>query len=73
MKRSFYQFVLSFRGGNVEDPKTRFAEKVFYDHSFPKQSTSFNELSSYVETIADEDLSTYTFDELWQLYEERIK
>lgn len=73
MKRSFYQFVITYRGGDLKDPKTKFAEKVFYDHSFPKQSVSFNELSSYVETIADEDLSTYTFDELWELYEERIK
>lgn len=73
MKKSFYHFVLTFRGGDLSDEKTKFAEKVFYDHSFPKQSTSFQELSSYIETIGDEDYSTLVFDELWQIYEERIK
>lgn len=72
MKKSFYQFVLTFRGGDLANPKTRFAESVFFDHSFPKQSTSFHELSSYIETLSDEDVSTSTFDELWQLYEETM-
>ncbi|MEK4494539.1 YozE family protein [Ureibacillus sp. FSL W8-0352] len=71
MSQSFYQFVLSYRGGDLSDPKTRFAEKMFQDHSFPKISRSFEELSSYIETLADDDLSTNTFDELWEIY--RIK
>lgn len=71
MNTSFYQFTLSFRGGDLSDNKSRFAEKMFKDHSFPKTSYSFEELSSYIETLADDDLSTSTFDELWELY--RIK
>ncbi|PYF04693.1 YozE family protein [Ureibacillus chungkukjangi] len=69
MKQSFYLYILSFRGGNANDPKTRFAETAFLDHSFPKSSTSFEEVSRYIEMIADDNMSTQTFDELWELYE----
>ncbi len=73
MKKSFYMFVLSFRGGDWTDQKARFAESAFLDHSFPKTSTSFEELSSYIETMADENLSTQAFDELWDIYETKYK
>lgn len=69
MKQSFYLFVLTFRGGDLSDPKTRFAEAAFIDHSFPKTSTTFEELTSYIETKADQDLSTSAFDELWEIYQ----
>ncbi|MBD8025104.1 YozE family protein [Ureibacillus sp. Re31] len=69
MRTSFYLYVLSFRGGDWNDPKTRFAERAFLDHSFPITSSSFEELSSYIETMADEHLTTQAFDELWDLYE----
>lgn len=69
MKQSFYLFVLTFRGGDLSDLKTRFAEAAFIDHSFPKTSTTFEELSSYIETKADQDLSTSAFDELWEIYQ----
>jgi len=69
MIESFYLFILSFRGGNGKDPKSLFAESAFLDHSFPKASASFEELSSYIETLADEHMTTQTFDELWDLYQ----
>lgn len=71
MKKSFYTFVLTYRGGDWSDAKARFAEAVFLDHAFPKQSKDFEELSSYIETLSDEYLTTATFDELWSLYEEK--
>jgi uncharacterized protein YozE (UPF0346 family) len=73
MNKSFYQFTLSFRGGSLTDPKARFAERMFDDHSFPKTSTSFEELSSYIETQADDALSTQAFDELWDLYRAKFE
>ncbi|MFJ7736591.1 YozE family protein [Lysinibacillus sp. NPDC097287] len=73
MKKSFYLFVLTFRGGDWSDPKVRFAEEVFYEHNFPKQCMDFNELSSYIEMYATENLTTETFDNLWDLYEEYVK
>lgn len=69
MNKSFYLYVLTFRGGDWSDQKSRFAESAFHDHSFPITSTSFEELSSYIETQADENLSTAAFDELWDLYQ----
>ncbi|RHW37576.1 YozE family protein [Lysinibacillus yapensis] len=68
MRESFYTFVLTYRGGKWEDSKTRFAETAFLDHSFPKSSMSFDEISSYIEMIADDNMTTQTFDELWDLY-----
>ncbi|HWL24040.1 MAG TPA: YozE family protein [Ureibacillus sp.] len=68
MNKSFYHFVLTFRGGDWSDQKSRFAESAFFDHGFPKTSTSFEEISSYIETKADEALSTAAFDELWDIY-----
>lgn len=68
MEKSFYHFVLTYRGGDWSDQKSRFAESAFHDHGFPKTSTSFDELSSYFETKADDDLSTSAFDELWEIY-----
>lgn len=72
MKRSFYQFALSFRGGKKDDLKARFAERMFHDSSFPKEEMSFDELSRYVEEQADEYLSSTVFDELFELYTDRF-
>ncbi|MDN4492673.1 YozE family protein [Ureibacillus aquaedulcis] len=73
MIESFYRFILSYRGGDLKDPKSRFAEGAFMDHSFPKGSTSFEELSSYIETLADEHMTTQVFDELWELYQMKYR
>ena len=68
MNKSFYTYALTFRGGDWSDANTRFAEAMFLDHSFPKQSKSFDELSSYVEILSDEFMTSSAFDELWALY-----
>lgn len=68
MKKSFYHYVLTFRGGEWSDEKTRFAESVFIDHGFPKTSEDFEELSSYIEFQSDEYIITSAFDQLWDLY-----
>lgn len=61
---------MTFRGGDMLDAKTIFAEASFTDLSFPKMSTSFEELSNYIEMKGESEFSTATFDELWALYEE---
>jgi len=68
MKKSFYLYVLTFRGGDWSDARVRFAEEVFNEHNFPKQSMDFNELSSYIESYATDNLKIEVFDELWSLY-----
>lgn len=69
MKKSFYHYALTFRGGDWNDIKVQFAESMFVDHSFPKASEDFHELSNYVEMQSDEYLTAQAFDELWDLYE----
>jgi uncharacterized protein YozE (UPF0346 family) len=72
MDRSFYQFVLSFRGGHKDDEKSAFAEAVFNDHSFPKDEKAFDPLSRYLEEKADPSMPSVIFDELFEMYKERF-
>lgn len=65
--KSFYQFVLTYRGAN--DAFGQFAEAVFDDHSFPKRADTFEELSAYVEMQADAWMTTSVFDTLWDVYQ----
>lgn len=64
--KSFYQFVQTFRGGS--DAFAYFAEAAFEDHSFPKHSVDFNELSDYIEMQQNSAMTTEVFDALWALY-----
>ena len=73
MDRSFYHFVLSFRGGTKDDLLSAFAESMFNDYSFPKEERDFDPLSRYVEEKADSKMSSVIFDELYKLYEERFR
>lgn len=73
MRKSFYHYALTFRGGEWSDRKVRFAESMFVDHSFPKTSDQFEELSSYLELQSDEYLTIDAFDELWALYALKYK
>ncbi|CAM3048269.1 YozE family protein [Filibacter tadaridae] len=72
MNRSFYRFALSFRGGVKGDMKAVFAEKMYNDHSFPREEKKFDPLSRYIEEKADFEMSTAIFDELYKQYEERF-
>lgn len=73
MDRSFYQFVLSFRGGKKGDPKSAFAEAMFNDHSFPKDEKGFDPLSRYLEEKADPEMPSVVFDELFEMYKDRFQ
>ncbi len=73
MKRSFYLFALSFRGGTKEDEKAVFAEAMFKDLSFPKDETEYDVISRYVEEKADAELRSIVFDDLYKIYEDRFK
>lgn len=73
MNKSFYRYTLSFRGGDKDDEKSIFAEAMFKDLSFPKQENDFDQLSRYIEEKADDQLRSIIFDELYKLYEERVK
>ncbi len=72
MDRSFYRFVLSFRGGVKGDLNSLFAEAMFNDLGFPKEEKAFDSLSRYIEDKADSQMTSVIFDELYRLYEERF-
>ncbi|WP_339250212.1 YozE family protein [Sporosarcina sp. FSL W8-0480] len=72
MDRSFYQFVLSFRGGKKDDSMSVFAEAMFNDQSFPKDERGFDLLSRYLEEKADPEMPSVVFDELFEMYQERF-
>lgn len=72
LKKSFYHFALTYRGGEWSDEKVRFAESMFLDHAFPKMSDSFEELTNYIEFQSDEYLTIGAFDQLWDLYESKF-
>lgn len=66
MMKTFYEFVLTYRGANNE--KGRFAEAVFEDSLFPRSSTAFQTVSNYVEMQANENMKAATLDEIWDEY-----
>ena len=72
MNHPFYKYVLTFRGGPQSDLKALFAEGMYNDLTFPKYSTDFDEVSSYIEELAHQDMTATIFDELWLLYETNV-
>jgi uncharacterized protein YozE (UPF0346 family) len=68
MARSFYRYLLKFRDGKGEDPFVRFANGAYYDHSFPKSSADYDEISQYLELNGDYLDSMIVFDELWEQF-----
>ncbi|GAB4073623.1 YozE family protein [Barrientosiimonas marina] len=66
--RSFYHYALTYRGGKEPNAKSRLAEWLFYDHSFPKQSTDYYEISNYLEFNSPFPDALAAFDQLWEAY-----
>ncbi|WP_416826064.1 YozE family protein [Ectobacillus polymachus] len=67
MSKSFYHYMMKYRNGSKLDPFGVVAKVIYEDHSFPKQSTDYDEISSYLETSGL--LATMTlFDEVWDIY-----
>lgn len=68
MQRSFYHFVMTLRGAIKVDELSTFADSVFHDHSFPKQSSDYDEISSYLEMHSYSLDTMRVFDRAWELY-----
>lgn len=68
--RTFYHFVITFRGKIKPDSESKFAEWAFKDHSFPRHSKDYNEISTYIELYSPSPDTVLTFDQLWRKYEE---
>ncbi len=68
MNRSFYHYLMTLRGGKQTDAISVFATDAGKDIQFPKHSTSYEEISDYLELNVDYLPSMDIFDEVWQNY-----
>ncbi|PGY14137.1 Uncharacterized protein YozE, UPF0346 family [Bacillus sp. OV166] len=68
MIKSFYHFLMKFRHPAPKDAISDFANHAYLDHSFPKTSEDYHELSSYLELNGQYLESMSVFDEAWQQY-----
>lgn len=66
--KPFYLFLMRYRQPKEVDEITKFANHAFLDHSFPKQSAHYDEISRYLEMNGDYLESMIVFDEAWDLY-----
>ncbi|GIP61839.1 YozE family protein [Virgibacillus pantothenticus] len=66
--RSFYHFLMTYRGKKQPDDQSRLADWAFHDHHFPKQSTNYSEISDYLEWNSPFPTALTVFDELWETY-----
>ncbi|MDV3521757.1 YozE family protein [Bacillus subtilis subsp. subtilis] len=70
--KSFYHYLLKYRHPKPQDSISEFANQAYEDHSFPKTSTDYHEISSYLELNADYLHTMATFDEAWDQYESEV-
>ncbi|MGG1674663.1 YozE family protein [Neobacillus sp. NRS-1170] len=68
MSKSFYHFLMKYRHPAPKDAISLFANHAYLDHSFPKNSSDYHELSSYLELNGNYLESMSIFDEAWQMY-----
>ncbi len=70
--KSFYHYLLKYRHPKPKDDIAKFANDAYLDHSFPKNSNDYNELSSYLEMSGNYLPSMSVFDDAWELYQFEI-
>ncbi|MDR4948278.1 YozE family protein [Neobacillus cucumis] len=68
MRKSFYHFLMKYRHPTPKDEISTFANNAFLDHSFPKTSADYQEISSYLEMNGQYLKSMTVFDEAWEDY-----
>lgn len=67
-RRSFYEYVITFRGKLMADDESKLAEWIFRDQAFPRYSKSYNEVSDYLEWNSPFVNALAVFDDLWEKY-----
>ena len=68
MAKSFYHFLMKYRHPEPKEVISVFANDAYQDHSFPKTSSDYDQLSSYLEFNGTYLKSMRIFDEAWELY-----
>ncbi len=62
--------MMRYRGNKQLDHQRKLADWMFIDHDFPKHSSSYDEISRYLEWNIPFPEAIQTFDQLWDLYQE---
>ncbi|TKC19582.1 YozE family protein [Robertmurraya kyonggiensis] len=68
MLKSFYHFLMKYRHPKPQNPINHFANSAYEDHSFPKNSEDYEELSNYLELNGQYLPSMIVFDDAWEIY-----
>lgn len=68
--RSFYHFMMRYRGNKESNDQKKLADWMVQDHDFPKHSTSYDEISRYLEWNIPFPAALSVFDGLWEEYQE---
>lgn len=68
MSKSFYHFLMKFRHPTPKDSISQFANHAYHDHSFPKTSEDYHEISNYLELNGHYIESMTVFDDAWERY-----
>jgi len=68
MAKTFYHFLMKYRHPAPKDAISTFANDAYMDHSFPKTSSDYHEISSYLELNGSYLENMSVFDEAWDLY-----
>lgn len=62
--------MMTYRGKIKPDDTSRLADWIFHDHNFPKQATTYHEISDYLELYSPFPNAIATFDMVWDRYKE---
>lgn len=73
MRRSFYHYLMTLRGPSHTDEEQIFATHVGHDIQFPKHTSDYHEISTYLEMNVDYLSSMDIFDRIWDKYLENNK
>ncbi|MCH1626345.1 YozE family protein [Fredinandcohnia quinoae] len=69
MGKSFYHYIVKYRSGKSKDEISILANHVYLDHSFPKYTKDYHELSTYLELNGHYITSMSIFDKAWEMFE----
>ena len=69
--RSFYHFLMTYRGKLKPNDESRLADWAYKSFDFPKHSADYDEISKYLETNSPFPGALTVFDELWEVYKDK--
>lgn len=59
---------MKYRHPEPKDSISEFANHAFHDHGFPKNSSNYDEISTYLELNGHYLKNMTVFDEVWDIY-----